>query len=58
MSGVEWAQVLGMGRHGLYVWPAFGLTLVILGGLLLHGWQARRRLARELRQRWQRERRP
>ena len=58
MSGVEWAQVLGMGRHGLYVWPAFGLTLVILGGLLLHCWQARRRLARELRQRWQRERRP
>lgn len=58
MSGVEWAQALGMGRHGLYVWPAFGLTLVILGGLLLHGWQARRRLQRTLRQRWRRERRP
>lgn len=58
MSGVEWAQVLGMGRHGLYVWPAFGLTLVILGGLLLHGWQARRRLQRALHQRWRRERRP
>ena len=58
MSGVEWAQVLGLGRHGLYVWPAFGLTLVILGGLLLHGWQARRRLQRTLRQRWRRERRP
>ncbi|MDH4761901.1 heme exporter protein D [Pseudomonas oryzihabitans] len=58
MSGVEWAQVLGMGRYGLYVWPAFGLTLVILGGLLLHGWQARRRLQRALRQRCRRERRP
>ncbi|WP_158896845.1 MULTISPECIES: heme exporter protein CcmD [unclassified Pseudomonas] len=58
MSGVEWAQALGMGRHGLYVWPAFGLTLVILGGLLLHGWQARRRLQRALRQRWRRERQP
>ena len=58
MSGVDWAQTLGMGRHGLYVWPAFGLTLVILGGLLLHGWRARRRLQRDLRQRWLRERRP
>ncbi|EHK73152.1 hypothetical protein PPL19_02875 [Pseudomonas psychrotolerans L19] len=58
MSGVDWAQALGMGRHGLYVWPAFGLTLIVLGGLLLHGWQARCRLQRELRQRWRRERRP
>ncbi|HJE70499.1 MULTISPECIES: heme exporter protein CcmD [Pseudomonas] len=58
MSGVDWAQALGMGRHGLYVWPAFGLTLIVLGGLLLHGWQARRQLQRELRQRWRRERRP
>ncbi|WP_278441738.1 heme exporter protein CcmD [Pseudomonas oryzihabitans] len=58
MSGVDWAQALGMGRHGLYVWPAFGLTLIVLGGLLLHGWQGRRRLQRELRQRWRRERRP
>ena len=55
---MDWAQALGMGRHGLYVWPAFGLTLIVLGGLLLHGWQARRRLQRELRQRWRRERRP
>ncbi len=31
VSGVEWAQALGMGRHGLYVWPAFGLTLIVLG---------------------------
>ncbi|TCQ83991.1 heme exporter protein CcmD [Pseudomonas sp. JUb52] len=58
MSGVDWTQALGMGRHGLYVWPAFGLTLVVLGGLLLHGWQARRRLQHELRQRWRREQRP
>lgn len=58
MSGVDWAQALGMGRHGLYVWPAFGLPLIVLGGLLLHAWQARRRLQRELRQRWRRERRP
>lgn len=57
MSGVDWTQALGMGRHGLYVWPAFGLTLIVLGGLLLHGWQGRRRLQQELRQRWRRERR-
>jgi len=58
MSGIDWAQALSMGRYGLYVWPAFGLTLAILGGLLLHGLWARRRLERELRQRWRRERRP
>ena len=56
MSGVDWAQALGMGRYGLYVWPAFGLTLAILTGLLWHGRLARRRLQRELRQRWRRER--
>jgi len=56
MRVLDWAQALSMGRHGLYVWPAFGLTLAILLGLLLHGWQARRRLERDLRQRWRRER--
>jgi len=58
MSGIDWVQALSMGRHGLYVWPAFGLTLVILGGLLLQGWHARRRVERDLRQRWRRERQP
>ncbi len=58
MTGVDWTQALSMGRHGLYVWPAFGLTLAVLGGLLLQGWLARRRLERTLRQRWRRERRP
>ncbi|MDT3718040.1 heme exporter protein CcmD [Pseudomonas oryzihabitans] len=58
MSGIDWVQALSMGRHGLYVWPAFGLTLAILLGLLLHGWQARRRVERDLRQRWRRERQP
>ncbi len=58
MSELDWAQALSMGRHGLYVWPAFGLTLAILLGLLLHGWRARRRLERDLRQRWRRERQP
>ncbi|MEH3023466.1 MAG: heme exporter protein CcmD [Pseudomonas oryzihabitans] len=58
MSGMDWATALSMGRHGLYVWPAFGLTLAVLLGLLLHGWRERRRVERELRQRWRRERRP
>ncbi|WP_145009053.1 heme exporter protein CcmD [Pseudomonas oryzihabitans] len=58
MSGMDWTQALSMGRYGLYVWPAFGLSLAILVGLLLHGRLARRRLERELRQRWRRERRP
>lgn len=42
---VEWAA---MGRHGLYVWLAYGGTLVVLAALVIHTRLAARSLRREL----------
>ena len=36
------AEWLSMGGHGRYVWPAYGLTLLLLAGLALASWRARR----------------
>ena len=47
-------EFLKMGGYAAYVWPAFGLTVVGLGGLFWQSWQlARKRDAElfELRQR-------
>lgn len=30
MSFSSFAEFLAMGRHGLYVWSSFGITLVVL----------------------------
>jgi heme exporter protein CcmD len=37
-----------MGGYGAYVWSAFGLTLILLGGLLLQSWLWGRKRTREL----------
>jgi heme exporter protein D len=39
-------EFLAMGGYGAYVWSAFGLTALVLGGLLWQSlWLARRREA-------------
>jgi heme exporter protein D len=48
------AKFLAMGGYAAYVWPAYALTLAVLGGLLLWCLGAYRRAGREL-QRLQRE---
>ncbi len=35
--------LFSMGTHGAYVWPAYGLSLLVLGGLVVLRW---RRLSR------------
>jgi heme exporter protein D len=38
LKGVHWTSVVGfidMGGYGGYVWPAFGVTALVLLGLLL-----------------------
>ena len=46
MSGEAVQQFLAMGGYGAYVWAAFGLTIVVLLGLLGQSlWLARRREA-------------
>jgi heme exporter protein D len=39
---------LAMGGYAAYVWPAYGLTVVVLAGLLLWSLGAYRRRRREL----------
>jgi heme exporter protein D len=39
---------LAMGGYAAYVWPSFGVAIVVLGGLALQSWAARRRLRRAL----------
>jgi heme exporter protein D len=39
---------LAMGGYAVYVWPAFGLTFAVLGGLALHSWRRYRHGVRTL----------
>lgn len=48
------AHFLAMGGYAAYVWPAYAVTVAVLGGLLLWSLGAYRRAAREL-ERLQRE---
>ena len=41
-------KYLAMGGYAAYVWPAYGLTLLVLGGLLLWSLTSYRRRRREL----------
>ena len=38
-------EVLSMGGHAAYVWPAYGITLVLI---VFNVWSARRKLANAL----------
>ena len=37
-----------MGGHAVYVWTSWGLTLALLVGLVVHAFQERRQLMRQL----------
>ena len=41
---------LAMGGYAVFVWPAYGLSLVVLGGLALHSWRRYRQSVRALEQ--------
>ena len=49
---------LWMNGHGIFVWSAYGITLLVLAQLLLWPWSRRRRLLRELRGEQRRRARP
>ena len=40
-------EMLSMGGHGAYVWPAYGITLAVI---VFNVWAARRKLASALDQ--------
>jgi heme exporter protein D len=46
-------EFVAMGGHGLYVWLAYGATLLVLGGYVLSLRRARTQRVRELK--WQSE---
>ncbi|HXE16468.1 MAG TPA: heme exporter protein CcmD [Stellaceae bacterium] len=46
MSGVD--HFLAMGGYAVFVWPAYGVALVVMAGLAIHGVAAYRRRRREL----------
>ncbi|HWI26057.1 MAG TPA: heme exporter protein CcmD [Stellaceae bacterium] len=50
-------QFLAMGGYAAYVWPAYGVTVLVLGGLLAWSLGGYRRRQREL-ERLQREPKP
>ncbi|MFM9269394.1 heme exporter protein CcmD [Halomonas elongata] len=56
MAFDSFAAFLVMGGHAAYVWPAYGATMLLLLGVVLHLRLERRRLWRELRRRARRER--
>jgi heme exporter protein D len=58
MSFSSWSDFLQMGGYAFYVWSAYGLTLVVLGGALLAPWLRYRRLRREVTRRERRDSRP
>lgn len=41
-------QFLAMGGYAAFVWPAFAVAALVLGGLALQSWLSRRRLTRRL----------
>jgi heme exporter protein D len=42
------APYLAMGGYAVFVWPAYGVALAVLGGLALWSWRRHRRAARVL----------
>ncbi|MFC3853297.1 heme exporter protein CcmD [Salinispirillum marinum] len=43
------ADFVRMGRHGIYVWSVYGITLVVIAGHLISLRLQKRRLLREYR---------
>lgn len=47
MAFDSFSAFLAMGRHGLYVWSAYGVTFLIVGWNVVQPLLQRRRLLRE-----------
>ncbi|KAA8694710.1 heme exporter protein CcmD [Pseudomonas caricapapayae] len=58
MSFASFSDFLAMGRHGLFVWSAYGLCLLVLLINVALPLLARRRLLKQHARRLKRERRP
>ena len=44
----SFSEFLAMGKHGFYVWLAYGLTFAVLGSLAVHSVAGHAKLRRDL----------
>ena len=58
MNFDSFAAFLAMGKHGLYVWSAYGISLALLGLNVVLPLLARRRYLQEQARRLRRENQP
>lgn len=58
MSFASFSDFFAMGHHGLYVWSAYGICLLVLAVNVAAPWQARRRYLQEEARRLRRESKP
>jgi heme exporter protein D len=42
------ATWLAMGGYAAFVWPAYGVAAIVLGGLVIHSWLRHRRSVDDL----------
>lgn len=52
---MNWSEFLHMGGYAYYVWPAWGLTLVVLIWQVMHPKLTNRRIRREIARQLRRE---
>ncbi|WP_445156763.1 heme exporter protein CcmD [Halomonas sp. E14] len=55
MAFDSFTEFFAMGGHAPYVWASWGVTAVLLLGLVLHARAERRQLLRQLKRRMRRE---
>lgn len=55
MSFASWEEFLNMGQHGLYVWSAFGISVLVLALNLVLPLYAQRRYIKDEARRLRRE---
>ncbi|TWH64924.1 heme exporter protein D [Azomonas agilis] len=55
MSFASWEDFLSMGQHGLYVWSAFGISVLVLALNLALPMHAQRRYVKDEARRLRRE---
>lgn len=55
MAFDSFSAFVAMGKHGPYVWSAFGVSALVLAWNVVQPLLRRRQLVRELRASWRRE---
>ena len=51
----SFSEFIAMGNHGPYVWGAYGVTVIVIAGLLITAARRKSQLTREIRQQARRE---